>query len=320
VSAVEPNHATDAPRLGDFHGLATRRLVNDHLWVEMLATAGPRIVRLGLAGSSVNLLAETPGDGWETPHGRYELYGGHRLWFAPEDPDMVAIPDGVGLWIDAEADEIRLTGAAEAPTGLERSMTIRLRPEWASLEILHALRNVGDRSVELAPWSITQLPLGGTVLMPQQPAISGHHVHPNRTLVQWPYSSWEDPRFHPYDGLLTLDALAGPDLKIGYFNDAGWVGYVHDGVCLVRRFRPLPGQPHPDLGCNVEAYVGARYLELEVLGPLTELAPGASVTLVEQWAVGAVDRHVNRGDARALAAWLDTAAQDAVMSGRWPSN
>ena len=57
-------------------------------------TAGPRIVRLGLAGSDRNLLAETPDLGWETPHGRYELFGGHRLWFAPEDPDRVAVPDG----------------------------------------------------------------------------------------------------------------------------------------------------------------------------------------------------------------------------------
>jgi hypothetical protein len=276
--------------VGDvFHGMATRRLANDHLWLEVLASAGPRIVRLGLAGSTVNLLAETPGEGWDTPHGRYDLFGGHRLWFAPEDPDRVAVPDGRDVVVEPDGDGIRVTGPAERPTGLSRSMTITLDPLRAGLEVSHALRNIGDRPIELAPWPITQLPLGGTVLLPQRAAMGGHHVHPNRMLVLWPYTSWDDPRFRPRDGLLTIDALPGPGLKLGYFNDDGWVGYVRDGTSLVRRFEPIAGQLHPDLGCNVEVFVGARYLELEVLGPLSTLEPGATVSLLERWEIDQVD-------------------------------
>lgn len=301
----------------DFHGHPTRRLAGDHLWLEVLATAGPRIVRLGLAGSTVNLLAETPGDGWDTPHGRYELFGGHRLWFAPEDPDRVAVPDGAGLVVDADGDGLRLTGAAEAPTSLVRSMTLRLDPERAGLEVRHDLRNVGDRTLELAPWSITQLPLGGIVLMPQRPAVAGHHVHPNRMLVLWPYTSWEDPRFRARDGMLTVDALAGPGLKLGYFNDAGWIGYVRDGTSLVLGFKPLAGQPHPDLGCNVEVYVGGRYLELELLGPLRALEPGATVTLVERWVIGRIDASVDVADVRALADWIDPTRAVAATATGW---
>lgn len=298
---------TDASSGTDYHGHATRRLVSEHLWVDVLATAGPRIIRLGLTGSTRNLLAETPDIGWETPYGRYELLGGHRLWFAPEDPDRVAVPDGRGLQVDLEPDGIRLTGLAEQPTGLVRSMTLRLSHGRASLELRHELRNVGDRPIELAPWSITQLPLGGTVLLPQCPATPGHHVRPNRTLVLWPYTNWEDPRFRPRDGLLTLDAEAGPSLKLGYFNDAGWVGYVRDGAVLVRRFEPQSGQPHPDLGCNVEIYIGGRFLELELLGPLTELAPTSTVALVEHWEVVAVDPIVDGADLRTLAERIDRA-------------
>jgi hypothetical protein len=239
------------------------------------------------------------------------------LWFAPEDPDRVAIPDGHGLVIEPEADGLRLTGPAEAPTGLVRSMTLRLDPKRAGLEVCHGLQNVGDEPLELAPWSITQLPLGGTVLLPQRPATAGHHVHPNRTLVLWPYTSWEDPRFRPRDGLLTLDALAGPDLKLGYFNDGGWVGYIRDGVSLVRRFEPLPGQIHPDLGCNVEVYVGNRYLELELLGPLSTLASGSTVTLVEQWEVGRVEPLVDGGDVRAIAERIGPNRTDAGLNAQW---
>ena len=268
-----------------FHGRSTRRLGNDHIWLEVLVTAGPRIVRLGLAGSTRNLLAETPDEGWETPHGRYELLGGHRLWFAPEDPARVAVPDGQGLVVSESDGAIRLTGAPESATGLVRSMTIDLDPAAPGFVLRHELRNEGDSTVELAPWAITQLPLGGTVLLPQTAAAAGHHVRPNRMLVLWPYSSWDDTRFVPRDGLLTLTATAGPSLKLGYYNDLGWVGYAHDGALLVRRFTPADGEPHPDMGCNVETYVGSRFLELELLGPLTRVAPGATASLIERWQV-----------------------------------
>jgi hypothetical protein len=302
---------TDAV-VSDYHGYATTRLTNDDLWVDVLTTAGPRIIRIGQAGSSRNLLAETPDVGWETPHGRYELLGGHRLWFAPEDPDRVAVPDGHGLVVAAEPNGVRLTGLAEQPTGLVRSMALRLPPGRAGLEVLHELRNVADRPIELAPWSITQLPLGGTVLLPQGPATPGHNPRPNRTLVLWPYSSWEDPRFRTNDRLLTLDALAGPSFKLGYFNDAGWVGYIRDGAVLVQRFAPMADRPHADLGCNVETYVDGRYVELELLGPLTELAPGATVVLVEHWQILSTDPIVDRSDLRQLA---ERIGRDALTAG-----
>jgi hypothetical protein len=180
-------------------------------------------------------------------------------------------------------------------------MALRLSRDRAGFEVRHELRNIAARSIELAPWSITQLPLGGTVLLPQPPATPGHHVRPNRTLVLWPYTTWEDVRFKPRDGLLTLDAQPGPDLKLGYFNVAGWVGYVRDEVVLVRRFEPLADRRYPDLGCNVETYVGGRYLELELLGPLTELEPGATAALVERWEIDAAPPAVGWSDLRLLA-------------------
>ena len=275
----------DEPLEVTFHGRAATRIAGPDVWVDMLATAGPRIVRVGLTGSTRNLLAETPDAGWETPYGRYELVGGHRLWFAPEDPDRVAVPDGEGLALEARPGGLRLTGRAEPATGLVRSMTIQLVHRTAALEVRHALRNVSERPLELAPWAITQLPLGGRVLLPQVKAAPGHHVRPNRSLVLWPYSSWEDPRFRPLDGLLTLDAQSGASFKFGSFAEAGWVAYLNDGLALVRRFVPEPGRAHPDLGCNVEVFVGRQYLELEVLGPLAVLEPGGTVALTETWSI-----------------------------------
>ena len=187
---------------GDYHGLPTIRLASPHLWVEVLAAAGPRIVRFGLDGDSTNALAETPGIGWQTPHGRYELFGGHRLWFAPEDPDRVAVPDDAGLVIQREDEGLRLIGRMEPGTGLVRTIAVQLSPTGPTATVRHELANHGSTAIELAPWSITQLPLGGRVILPQRPAVHGHAVRPNRAFVLWPYTSWDDPRLTLRDGVV----------------------------------------------------------------------------------------------------------------------
>ena len=288
----------------DYHGRSTRRLANDRLWVDVLVTAGPRIIRLGLAGSDRNLLAETPDLGWDTPHGRYELFGGHRLWFAPEDPDLVAVPDGSGLDVTVETDGVSLTGQAEEPDR-PRALDpppVAARPRGARAVPRAAATSVTGRSSSRHGRSLSSRSAAGCSCRSGRPP-RGHFVRPNRTLVLWPYTSWEDPRFRPKDGLLTLDGDAGPDFKLGYFNDDGWVAYARDGVMLVRRFDPQAGQPHPDLGCNAETYIGARYVELELLGPLVSIDPGSSATLVEHW-------HVTEAEPDASSADLQAAAGD----------
>jgi hypothetical protein len=267
---------------GEFHGHPTLRLEHGTAWVEVLAASGPRIVGLGRTGEP-NLLAETPDLGWETPYGRYELVGGHRLWFAPEDPERVAMPDGDGLAVERLGDGVRLVGAIEPVTGLVRTIEVRLEPGLPAVRVRHALHNSGAEPLHIAPWSITQLPLGGRVLLPQPPAAPGHDVRPNRNLVLWPYTSWEDGRIRIRDGLVAVDAVGGEELKVGCLDEAGWVAYVRDGLALVRRFEPAVGEAHPDLGCNVETYCGPGYLELEVLGPLRVLEPDGTVELDERW-------------------------------------
>jgi hypothetical protein len=269
----------------DYHGHPTYRLDSAHAWLEALATSGPRIVRLGLAGSDRNLLAETPDDGWETPLGRYELFGGHRLWFAPEDPQLVAVPDSTGLRLTESERGVELEGAPEPATGLVRSIAIELDADGPAVELAHRLANHGDRPIELAPWSITQLPLGGTAVLPQSQVGDGPLVNPDRLVVLWPYSSWDDERLLLGDDELRVRGSAGDRLKIGTFVGAGRVDYSRDGATLVSRFAAQRGKVHPDLGSNVEVFVGDRYIEIEVLGPLAALEPGDSVELAVRWEI-----------------------------------
>src|SRR3989304_5003862 len=90
----------------DFFGLPARSIRNQHLQLDCLLKGGLRIVRLRLAGSDENLLAEIPDVYWPTPTGEYYLRGGHRLWLAPESTTC-----------SYTADEGKLT-IEEMPNGL----------------------------------------------------------------------------------------------------------------------------------------------------------------------------------------------------------
>src|SRR5512143_3503004 len=91
----------------DFHGLSTAILENEHIRVEYLTTAGPRIVGLSYHGSP-NLLADVYGMSSDTPHGKFHFLGGHRLWIAPEALDTTYYPDDSGLQVKAQTDSVEL--------------------------------------------------------------------------------------------------------------------------------------------------------------------------------------------------------------------
>ena len=271
----------------DFYGLPTQTISNDHIQVEYLAEAGLRLVRLFLknwAGSE-NFLAETPEVSWETPYGSYFLRGGHRLWHAPEAVPQSSIPEPRNLAVRALLDGVELTQAAEPESGIGKRLEIRLIPGRPALTIVHELRNDGRWPVELAPWAITQLALGGVAILPQPTGpMDPHGLQPNRSLVLWPYTTFADARMELHDDYWLVHGRPQlPPCKIGYLNRCGWVGYLRNGILLVKRFRPGEEGPHPDSGCNVEVYCGDTCLELETLAPLRRLAPGQSATHLEQW-------------------------------------
>jgi hypothetical protein len=74
-----------------------------------------------------------------------------------------------------------------------------------------------------------------------------------------------------------------PPFKIGYFSTHGWMAYWLDGVLFRKTFHIQTSLPYPDNNCNAEMYCNNRFVELESLGPLTKLLPGALLEHVEIW-------------------------------------
>ena len=269
----------------DFHGLPTRSISNDHLRLDFLTEAGPRLVRLCLADSTENLLAEVPDVHWPTPWGEYYLRGGHRVALAPEALELSYVPDNAGLIVEEMTDGVRLIRPTEIGSGVSKSIEVQLQPDRPALTLRHAVRNDRSEPIEIAAWSITQLPLGGLAVAPLRARQDGNRQRPDRQLVLWPYTSWQEARLFADDDYVWIDAQPDEEeCKVGLLA-RGWLGYLRAGTFFLKRFDPQLELLHPDYNTNAQLYCNQHFIELETLAPLSVLEPGESSVHVETWEI-----------------------------------
>lgn len=266
-----------------FYNQPTGRLENLHLILDYLLESGPRIVRLIPKTLGENLLAETPDYHLKSSHGVFHLWGGHRLWHAPETAARTYAPDDGNLRVVTGDDTVSLS-RDDLITGIRKELVVALDPFKPRVRLAHRLTNTGLWPVELAPWAITQLRLGGTAVLPTGGAIDAEGLLPNRQIALWPYTRWDDPRFRPgQEGIEIVGQPLNQPFKLGYMNRDGWMAYRYNGVTFTKRWTPQPDRPHVDFGCNAEVYASEYHIELETLGPLATIAPGDSVEHLEEW-------------------------------------
>lgn len=259
-------------------------LKNEHLEIEYLPRP-MRIIGLTPHGGS-NLLADmSDSPPLPTPYGDFHFHGGHRLWHSPEAMPRTYIPDQP-VTITNSPDGVILEAQTEPGTGIRKRIEIHLAKDEPALTLTHTLINDGMWAVELAPWAITQFRLGGTVILPMPVGnVDEAGLLANRQFSLWPYARINDPRLSLSDEFILFKADALPPFKIGYFNPYGWLAYWVDGILFRKTFNVQSDSMYPDNNCNAEMYCNDRFVELESLGPLAKLNPGAEVTLTETWDV-----------------------------------
>ncbi len=267
----------------DFNGWPTQVLENKFIHLETM-TSSARVVRLNLVGKT-NLFADLGNKALPTPYGDFYLRGGHRFWHAPEAMPRTYLPDHASASISEIPGGTRIDQPAEPWTHIAKSVEIRLNPERPQIILRHELRNDGAWAVELAPWALTMLRLGGVGIFPQPVGnVDETGLLANRQLSIWPYTQMTDPRLVLRDDCILIKAVPSlPPIKIGYFNPHGWQAYWIEDTLFVKRFEAIPSAAYPDGGCNTETYCNDKFIELESLGPLASLAPGATVVHNETW-------------------------------------
>jgi hypothetical protein len=260
------------------------RLANSR--VELIATTdvGPRIVHLGLPGGD-NIFGLMPDEAGKTGGDEWRIYGGHRLWHSPEARPRTYIPDNGPVTAELDGSTLRLLPPLEAETGIQKRLEITLMGDEPYVLVHHVLENRGLWPVELAPWALSVMGLGGVAILPQGAQPTAGNLLPNRLLALWPYSDLQDPRITWGRRYLLLrqDPQRTPPFKVGLNATEGWAAYYRANQLFVKRFAYMPGLSYPDFGCSLEAYTCDRFLELETLGPLTRLEPGEAVEHSEHW-------------------------------------
>lgn len=221
-----------------------------------------------------------------TPHGDFHFHGGHRLWHAPESMPRTYAPDQGELTITPLDDGVSLETQTQSVTGIRKRIDIRLGATSPTVRLTHTLTNNNAWTVELAPWAITQMRLGGTVILPMPTEnVDEAGLLPNLQLSFWSYADLTDPRLTLQNYYTFFKADPAPAFKLGYFNPQGWLAYWINGVLFKKTFTAQTDATYPDNNSNAEIYCNEDFVELESLAPFVSLAPGATATHVEEWEI-----------------------------------
>jgi len=245
---------------------------------------GPRILYLAPEERrDFNIFAVLPEVSVETPDGVWRLYGGHRLWVAPEEFPRSYYPDNSPVELGYDSKRVVVRGEAEARNYVRKEVVIEEVGEGV-LRIVHRVENVGRWSVEFSPWAITALRPGGFAFIPLKPLCRDSRcLQPDRLVAFWPYTKLNDPRIRFLERHLVVihDPSMGSPMKVGTLSNA--VAYHVEGLLFAKMIRVEADKQYPDLGCSVEVYAEARYIELETLAPLKKVKPGEAAEHVELW-------------------------------------
>ncbi len=247
-----------------------------------------------------NLLADLGMMSIGVPGGyKYHVRGGHRLWVAPEVPEITYEPDDDPVLLERNDSTVTLRQLATEAVGIEKAVSITL--SGGQTVLTHTIVNRSDETRDLASWGITQLVTGGTAIIPlsDQPA-DPHGLMPNETVVLWPYTGVADTPFVMSDRVLLVNTVRTSPMKLGVPLSRGWLAYHRGSQVFVKRFEHVDGGRYLDQGASGQCYCNADFLELETLSEQRLVQPGQSVTHREAWELHQVEPGIPTSEIPAL--------------------
>jgi len=261
------------------------RLFNQTIELVVVADIGPRIIRFGyIEGANQffedqETLGMVGGDAWR-------LYGGHRLWHAPEALPRTYYPDNQPVQARFESDRLTLTQELEETTRIKKEMTISLDPGDSRVEVVHRLYNLNLWPVEVSPWALSVMAPGGRAIVPLPPRRThAGNILPTGSIAIWPYTNMADPRWYWGNQYVFLDQDSSNPIsqKAGFYVTAGWLAYQRGNQLFLKLFDHYPDAQYPDRNSNVELFTNHQFTELETLGRQITLPPGGHTSHKETW-------------------------------------
>lgn len=261
------------------------RLSNQDIELIVTADVGPRIIRFGFIGQK-NMFKEYPDQLGKTESEAWMIFGGHRLWHAPEAKPRSYYPDIDPVHVQEIENGMVVTQKPEPTTGIQKQIEITLSPDRPEVFLRHKLINHNLWAIETAPWALSVMAPGGVAILtlPQR----GPHpenILPTSSLTIWPYTNLSDPRWilgYRYI-LLNQDPNMTAPQKIGVYSPDGWAAYANHNCLFVKQVPLQFDGIYPDMGVNFEVFTNGDMLELESLGALESIPPKGLIEHQEHW-------------------------------------
>jgi hypothetical protein len=261
------------------------RITNGEIEAIVTGDVGPRIIRFAFVGGQ-NLFKEFAYQLGKSGEEKFQLRGGDRVWKAPEDPVATWAPDNVAVEIQTTATGLIAREPVEPLTKLQKEIEVRMAESGTGMTVIHRITNRGLFPLRFSAWALTMMAPGG-VAVSGFPPRGKHPINLEATnpLVMWAYTNLADPRWKFTKKYLTLrqDPNDAEAQKLGMFNAETWAAYLLNGEAFVKRTKADAAKTYPDFGCSFETFTNNEFLEIETLGPMTEVQPGQRVEHTEHW-------------------------------------
>jgi hypothetical protein len=273
-------------------------LSNGEVELAVPSEIGPRVMRYGFVGGQ-NVFHNFPHALGKSGEPQWQNRGGHRLWVAPEHPTISKALDNGPVEVTAHDCRLVIRQAVEPESGMAKEMEIVLAPQGSCVTVRHRVTNRNAWAVRFAPWALSVMRPGGTAVTGFPPRFRhDERLLPTNPLVMWGYTDFSDPRWRFTRRFLLLRQDAGASLpqKTGLFAERAWAAYSVHGDLFVKRAHARVGEEYPDYGCSVEIFTNQNMLEMETLGPLQVVEPGAFVEHTEEWSLHRVPDLISATD------------------------
>ena len=268
------------------------KISNDIVKILITIDVGPRIINYSFLDGENIMFEDVPRDFSESGEafepfggGTWYIYGGHRLWTSPEGYPKSYYPDNDPVPYKILEDGAVFSPATQKWNQYQLEIEVHLAQDSSEVQLIHRITNRAAWSVTLAPWCLTVLAPGGFEIVAQPTVDTG--LLGNRLLALWPYTKLTDNRVTWGDRYIGLrqDKNNTDKFKFGINSEHGVSMYFLNGDLFVKRYTPVKGGNYPDGGMSFETFTNNLFLEMETLGEIAEIAPGATLEHCESWAL-----------------------------------
>ncbi|MCG8699264.1 MAG: hypothetical protein MI922_14510 [Bacteroidales bacterium] len=266
-------------------------LKNSNTRLLLVPDCGGRILYYELDGENIFYVdKEQDGFMWEPGGDTLEL-GGARFDIGPATLLPRRMIFHQGKWTGEITGDYsaRMTSPVDPALGVRLIRDVTLDSKSSKVTFTQTIENVSDETKRYYYWGRTFAKGGGICLIPKNPHSrfkSGYVLYgPTDPPNVMFYKPEPQPNIRERDGI--LEVIGTPTLpKFAFDSKEGWIAYIaKNDLLFITSFEIYPEREYADILANPSSiwYFKEMVCEIEPIGPLEIIEPGAKASFTENW-------------------------------------